>query len=149
MMAVKREIPPSAVGSDDLHTILGPESTFEGKLVFNGGRVVINGTFKGEIVTDSTVMVGESARVEANIQVGALVVTGEVHGDVTAKQSVSIERPGKLRGTIDTPELMIEKGVVFEGTCTMGASREPARQAKVTVLKDPKHPVHMVAAPPA
>ena len=42
---------PSTSGNiHDVHTILGPESSFEGKLVFEG-TVRIDGTFKGEINT--------------------------------------------------------------------------------------------------
>ncbi len=115
-MAQKKE---STMASDVIDTILGPDSTFEGKLVFEGGKVRIDGKFKGEIVTESTVFVGEPARVEGTINVGNIVITGEVIGDIIAKHSVSIEKPGRVRGTITTPELMIEKGVIFEGTCKM------------------------------
>src|SRR5688500_5548087 len=104
---------------DDIHTILGPESAFEGKLVFNNGTVRIDGTFKGDIRTANTLIIGETAHVEAIIEAGSLVITGEVVGDVKAKRSVAIEKPGRLRGTIITPELMIEKGVIFEGSCKM------------------------------
>ena len=123
---------------DDIHTILGPESSFEGKLVFNNGTVRIDGTFRGEIRTANTLIIGETAHVDANIEAGSVVITGEVNGDVKAKRSVAIEKPGRLRGTVVTPELMIEKGVIFEGSCKMeDAQREGVTGAKVTLLAAP------------
>jgi len=128
----------AAMNADDIHTILGPESSFEGKLVFASGTIRIDGNFKGEIRTENTLIIGESARVEANVAVGNVIITGEVIGDITAKRAVAIEKPGKVRGTIVTPELMIERGVVFEGTCKMEtASKDSTGAASVTLLKDP------------
>jgi cytoskeletal protein CcmA (bactofilin family) len=116
------------------HTILGPESSFEGKLVFKGGQVVINGEFKGDIKSESTLIVGESARLEADIDVGTIIITGEIVGDITATRSVSIERMAKVRGTITTPELEIKKGVVFEGHCRMEEAVAVDSDDKVTRL---------------
>lgn len=124
--------------SEEVHTILGPESSFEGKLVFQGGRVRIDGTFKGEIKTESTLIVGEAARVEANLQVGSVLITGEVKGDIIAKTSVGIEKPGRVRGNIVTPELMIDKGVLFDGTCKMTDVTQAAAQPVRLVNADAK-----------
>src|SRR3954453_12740599 len=87
------------VNINDVHTILGPESTFEGKLVFDG-TVRIDGTFKGEVRTEDIMVIGQSARVEAQVYVGSFIINGEVIGDITAKQSVEIHAPGKVRGNI-------------------------------------------------
>ncbi len=142
MPVLKREefAPVSEVNVNDVHTILGPESSFEGKLVFDG-TVRIDGNFKGQIKTDNVLVIGQGARVEATIEVGSIVVNGEVIGDVTAKQLVEIHAPGKLRGNVSTPQLMIAKGVIFEGSCKMEAAvaeRPPA--AKVTLLSSAKDP---------
>ncbi len=126
-MAARREA--GQTGSEEMHTFLGKESTFEGKLVFNDGSVRIDGHLKGEVKTSSKLVVGESAKVEAKIEVGSIIIRGEVIGDITAKDSVGIEKPGRVRGTINTPELMIERGVVFDGTCNMDS------KGSVSVLK--------------
>ncbi len=140
MAVLKREefVPVSEVNVNDVHTILGPESSFEGKLVFEG-TVRIDGNFKGQIKTDNVLVIGQGARVEANVEVGSIVINGEVIGDVTAKQLVEIHAPGKLRGNISTPQLMIAKGVIFEGSCKMeGAIAERPVAAKVTLLSGAK-----------
>lgn len=123
----------SELNVNDVHTILGPESAFEGKLVFDG-TVRIDGRFKGEIHTDNVLVVGQGARVDASITVGSIVINGEVNGDVTAKVSVEIHAPGKLRGNVTTPQLMIAKGVVFDGSCQMEDATNAKSSGTVTVL---------------
>lgn len=118
---------------NDVHTILGPESSFEGKLVFDG-TVRIDGRFKGEIQTNNVLVVGQGAHVEATINVGSVIINGDVVGDVTAKQSVEIHAPGRLRGNITTPQIMIAKGVMFDGSCRMQDKTSPA--PNVTLLKE-------------
>jgi cytoskeletal protein CcmA (bactofilin family) len=140
MAVLKREefVPVSEINVNDVHTILGPESSFEGKLVFEG-TVRIDGNFKGQIKTDNVLVIGQGARVEANIEVGSVVINGEVIGDVSAKQLVEIHAPGKLRGNISTPQLMIAKGVIFEGSCKMEAAAvDRTPPAKVTLLPTTK-----------
>ncbi len=118
---------------NDVHTILGPESSFEGKLVFDG-TVRIDGRFKGEIQTNNVLVVGQGAHVEATITVGSVIINGDVIGDVNAKQSVEIHAPGRLRGNLSTPQLMIAKGVTFDGTCRM----QDKSNAPVALIKDEK-----------
>lgn len=138
MAVLRRDDSSPDMNINDVHTVLGPESTFEGKLVFDG-TVRIDGKFKGEIQTDNILVVGQGARVEASITVGSIVVNGEVHGDITAKQSVEIHAPGKVRGNIATPQLMIAKGVIFEGSCKM---EDMQKGGNVTLIKqsDKKDP---------
>jgi cytoskeletal protein CcmA (bactofilin family) len=105
-----------------LNALLGRESEFEGKLSFEG-TVRIDGRFSGEIFTDGTLIVGESAQIEAEIEVGTIVVRGEIHGNVTASEAVELRAPSRVYGNVKTPSLMIEKGVLFEGGCQMAQAR--------------------------
>ncbi len=118
MAMLKRDdlSPPSA--SSDLNALLGRGSEFEGKLTFEG-TVRIDGKFTGSIVTGDVLVVGEGAKISAEIACGSIVVHGEVNGNIRAKNSVELHQPGKMRGNIETPSLMIEKGVIFEGQAKM------------------------------
>src|SRR5512136_613595 len=102
-------------------TLLGKGSEFEGKLSFEG-TVRVDGKLTGEIFTDDALVVGEGAEVNAEVTVGAIVIQGIVRGNITAKRSVEIHSPGRVRGNINTPSLFIEKGVFFDGNCQMDAS---------------------------
>lgn len=104
-------------------TLLGKGSEFEGKLSFEG-TVRVDGKLTGEVFTDDVLIVGEGAELNAEVTVGAIVIQGVVRGNITAKRSVEIHSPGKVKGNINTPSLFIEKGVFFDGHCQMdsGAS---------------------------
>ncbi len=108
-------------------TLLGKGSEFEGKLSFEG-TVRVDGKLTGEIFTDDMLIVGEGAEVNAEVTVGSIVIQGTVRGNITAKRSVEIHSPGRVRGNINTPSLFIERGVFFDGNCQMdsGAASEPA-----------------------
>lgn len=103
----------------DLTGVLERGSEFEGTLSFEGA-FRIGGVFKGNIVTDDVLIIGEGAKVNAQIKAGTLILSGELIGDVTATNRVEIHSPAIFRGNIQTPSLMVADGVVFEGVSQMG-----------------------------
>ncbi len=108
---------PTAGG--DLNALLGRGAEFEGKLTFEG-TVHIEGKFTGTIQTNDVLVVGQGAKVQADITCGTIIINGgEVHGDIKAKTAVELHHPAKLRGNVETPSLMVEKGVIFEGQSKM------------------------------
>ena len=112
----------SAAG--EITTLLGRGATFEGKLTFEG-TVRIDGRFKGEVFTDDVLVIGEGAIVEASLDVGEVIIQGTVIGNITAKRSIEIHAPGRVKGDLHTPSLQIDKGVMFEGRSFMEAATQP------------------------
>jgi len=104
--------------SSDLNALLGRGSEFEGKLTFEG-TVRIDGKFTGTIITGDVLVVGEGAKVSAEITCGTIIVHGEVNGNIRALHAVELHHPAKMRGNVESPSLMVEKGVVFEGQSKM------------------------------
>ena len=122
----------------EITTLLGRGAAFEGKLTFDG-TVRIDGRFKGEVFSDDVLVIGEGAHVEAEIDIGEVIVQGTVVGNIKAKRSIEIHAPGRVKGDIHTPSLQIDKGVIFEGRSFMegmvskgaaGAAPAPAPAAK-------------------
>jgi cytoskeletal protein CcmA (bactofilin family) len=66
--------------------------------------------------------------VSAAIHAGVVVVSGTVHGNITAERKIDLHASGRLYGNISTPSLIIEEGVVFEGACTMGSGAEQSAE---------------------
>jgi cytoskeletal protein CcmA (bactofilin family) len=123
-MLKREELTTAAVGTGDLNALLGRGSEFDGKLTFEG-TVRIDGKFTGTIVTNDVLVVGEGAKINAEISCGTVIVHGEVNGNVKAKNAVELHHPAKVRGNLEAPSLMIEKGVVFEGQCKMEGTGAP------------------------
>jgi len=96
---------------------------FEGKLCFYG-TVRIGGVFRGEIYTPDVLVISEGARVEAQIDAGAIIISGEVQGTLHARHRVEIHKPAIFRGEILTPSLSVDEGVIFEGSSRMSSSSD-------------------------
>jgi cytoskeletal protein CcmA (bactofilin family) len=102
---------------DQINAFLGKDTEFEGKLSFTGA-VRMDCRFKGEILSGGTLIVGESAVIESDVRVSHVVISGEVRGNIEADR-VEIRAPGKVIGNIRSPVLVIEEGVIFDGSCQM------------------------------
>jgi len=126
--AKREETPSPPVAPSDL--LLGHGARFEGKLTFQG-TVRIDATFIGSIVTNDVLVVGEKARIDADITCGTILVHGEVNGNVKAKTAVEIHHAAKVRGDLETPSLVIQKGALFQGASRMEpAAAKPAPKPK-------------------
>jgi len=132
MAMLKREEMPatSAVGGSDLNALLGRGSEFDGKLTFEG-TVRIDGKFTGSIVSNDVLVVGEGAKIAAEITCGTIIVHGEITGNIKARNTVELHHPAKVRGNVETPVLMIEKGVMFEGQTKMEGVEKAVPQRPV------------------
>lgn len=102
----------------EIKAFLGEGTDFKGILTFEG-VVRVDGKLEGEVVTKDTLIVGESAVINAEISVHTIVISGTVRGNITATGKIEVQRPGKVFGNLKTPNLFIEEGVIFEGNCTM------------------------------
>lgn len=106
------------VRAGEVHTLLGKGSEFDGKLTFEG-QVRIDGKFSGQINTKDTLVIGDGARVNAEIFAGTVIVNGVVEGNIHATQIIELHQPGRIKGNMETPALSMDRGVIFEGSCKM------------------------------
>ncbi|NBD12811.1 MULTISPECIES: bactofilin BacM [Corallococcus] len=114
----KREEDFVSTRPGEVHTLLGKGSEFEGKLTFEG-QVRIDGKFNGQIVTKDVLVIGDGARVQAEIQAGTVIINGTVEGNVRATQLIELKQPGRVKGNLETPSLSMDRGVIFEGSLKM------------------------------
>ncbi|MFQ5841497.1 MAG: polymer-forming cytoskeletal protein [Thermodesulfobacteriota bacterium] len=120
--------------SGELEAFLGKDTSFEGKMGFEG-MARLDGKFDGEIFSGDILIIGETAVISAEINVHTLVVDGRVSGNVSATSKIEIHSSGTLYGNIATPTLVIEEGGLFDGTCKMDKGAE-VEDKKVTPIKE-------------
>lgn len=108
-------------------TIIRQDASFEGKMVFDG-NVMVNGKFKGEIISAGELTVGSGGLVDGAVHIGTINIFGEVRGNIKAKQKIVINAPAVVKGDIEAPSLVIQEGAVFEGNCAMGKAKSQAEQ---------------------
>ncbi|NBF39881.1 MAG: polymer-forming cytoskeletal family protein [Spirochaetes bacterium] len=101
-----------------ISTRLGKRTSFNGRMRFTQ-PVKISGRFEGEIIAEGFLYIEEGAYVRADVTADAIVIAGEVHGNVQAARKVEMLPTGKIYGNVRTAKLRIADGVVFEGKCDM------------------------------
>jgi cytoskeletal protein CcmA (bactofilin family) len=99
------------------------DTEFKGDLSFKGS-FRIDGYFKGTIVSDSMLVVGEQGKVEAEVRAGYVVINGEIKGTIRAEDKVEIHSRGRVFGAIITPKLIVEEGAYLEANCQAGEQIE-------------------------
>lgn len=114
----------SSLEKGEIKAFLGPGSHFEGKLAFDE-IVRLDGTFRGEITSRDTLIVGETADLQAQVIVGALIISGKLRGNIKAVTRVEMRAPAQIEGDVETPSLIVEEGVIWSGQLTM----KPAEKA--------------------
>jgi len=124
---------------DDLEItgFIGRGMKIEGTLSFEK-TVRIDGSFKGDVTSEGTLVVGKSGFVEGHINVGIALITGELKGTVEARTRVELHSPARLNGDIKTPTLIIGEGTSFDGNCVMlkGTGNGAAPASNGVIVKD-------------
>ncbi|NPU83116.1 MAG: polymer-forming cytoskeletal protein [Syntrophaceae bacterium] len=104
--------------ADDIQAFLSRGSSFQGNLTFRGS-IRIDGDVSGRIIGDGLLVIGEGARIEADIDVPSVRISGAVLGAITARESIHVTPTGSLRGDIHTAVLVCEAGGFYTGHCQM------------------------------
>ncbi len=108
----------SSIESGQMTALLDHGASFEGRLTFEG-TARIGGTFKGEIFTQDTLVINAGANVEAQVEADVVIISGNVSGNIFARRRVVMHPPAVFKGTVTSPSLRIDEGVMFEGASYM------------------------------
>jgi len=111
-----------------INSIIGEGTKFKGEFDLNG-LLRIDGDFTGIIRTKGKVLIGKNGRAECTLHAGTVVVGGVMRGEIYSTEKVIILSTGLVLGAITTPRLIIEEGVIFNGSCKVTAP-QPADAAK-------------------
>jgi len=99
---------------------------FNGELKFKGSFRV-EGSFRGTIESESQLIIGEKANVDADVKVAHVLINGNFRGTIKASDKVEIHSHGRVNGTIQTPRLIVEEGAFLQANCqTTDAPAEAA-----------------------
>jgi len=104
--------------------------SLEGTLTLTG-TFRIDGHVKGNIISEQTVILGENAKVEGQIEGNRVVISGHFDGVIFARGRVEIQPKGVVTGEVHSPCLVIDPGGIFDGRCHMLAASDAS--AGVTI----------------
>ena len=98
----------------EIRAFLEEGCEFDGKLNFSG-VVRLNGRFRGDIDSEDTLIIGETALIEGNVRVGFAIIGGRVVGDITTKHCTEILATGIIEGSVTSPSLISHEGAQMLG----------------------------------
>jgi len=104
----------------------------EGRLE-TSGTFRIDSTMKGTLVSGETLILGENATIEGQIEGNYVIIAGRFDGTIRAKGKVEIQPKAIVTGEIHTPCLIIEPGAVFDGRCHMLAATQAAKPITIPI----------------
>jgi cytoskeletal protein CcmA (bactofilin family) len=116
-----RPSPPPAGAK--IETVIGPNCYLQGSIQSDGG-IRIDGVFQGDIDTTGNVIVGESAKVIADIKANNVSVGGAVKGNISGNR-VEVLETGRVWGDLTVNALLLNEGAYLRGQTMMHADIEP------------------------
>lgn len=96
-------------------TYIAADCQITGNLTVKGD-LRIDGHVEGSILATGTVIIGESAKIQANIEGNTIILAGEVHGNTKSYDLLELAATARLFGDICSRQLKIDQGAIFVGT---------------------------------
>ncbi len=111
-------------GSGELEGFLDEGTSFSGEVTFHD-TLRIDGKFEGVVRSGNTLVVGESADVNAEVDVAVVTVSGRLRGHVRARERVELHPTARAECSLECKVLVVHEGAKFDGQCTMGGASAP------------------------
>jgi cytoskeletal protein CcmA (bactofilin family) len=108
-------VPPTVESTQRNSSVYSPKASRE---INFEGTLTVEGYLAGIIsAPEGTLVLGEKGEIDGDIFVNVAIIYGSVRGDIHATTKVELRHAGKVIGDIETLELAIQPGAVFEGRC--------------------------------
>jgi cytoskeletal protein CcmA (bactofilin family) len=127
--------PVAAAPIAETRAQLGRDMVNIGKSVVIKGELsgsedlTIEGQVEGRIdLKDNVLTIGPNGKIKAEVFAKAVVVLGEVTGNVTVSEKVDIRDNGSVDGDVASPRVAIAEGAHFRGSVDMQRAGQKAPQ---------------------
>ena len=107
----------------EIETVIGPNTHFRGDIQSDGGAR-IEGIFEGTIDVTGNLIIGEGAKVIADISAHNISISGGIKGDINGNK-VEILENGRVWGNLTVNSLLLNEGAYLRGKTTMQGDIEP------------------------
>ncbi|MET0580438.1 MAG: polymer-forming cytoskeletal protein, partial [Pseudoxanthomonas sp.] len=86
-----------------IDTLIGPQVTIHGDLVFSGG-LYVEGRIHGKVIAEegepAVLTLAEQGRIEGEVQVPVVILNGQLQGDVYAAERVELAAKARVLGNV-------------------------------------------------
>ena len=119
----QKAAPQAAAPVSKIETIIGPNAYFRGDVQSDGG-VRIDGIFEGTVDITGNLVIGEGAKVVADINANNISISGAIKGNITGNR-VEILETGRVWGDLMINSLLLNEGAYLRGQTMMHGDIEP------------------------
>lgn len=102
-------------------TVIGRDTRIKGEMFFESGARIL-GTFEGKISSAGEVQIGAGANCQASIEAARVTVDGNITGDITASELLTLNADAHIQGDITAGKLIVSEGATFVGHCRVGSA---------------------------
>lgn len=139
----KNEKEMTAPGQET-ETVIAPSVRVEGDFV-SEGNVRIEGQVTGSISTERDLMVGEAAKITANVQARNGVIAGELHGNLRVFDRLELSSTARIHGDIQAKVLSVAPGAMMRGQLVIGLEVTPVEKAPAAEVGTEEKPTTVAA----
>jgi cytoskeletal protein CcmA (bactofilin family) len=134
------------VSGQEFPTIIGPDATFKGEVSFEKG-LRLQGKFEGKVTSGGKLHVAREARMQADVEAAAIIVEGEVRGNLHASERIELKSTARCEGDLRASKLVVDEGAVFSGNVTVGPDAVKGRASTSGPASSSMRPTPVVATP--
>ena len=116
-----------------ISTLLGKGTVVEGDFSAKGSAR-IDGVVNGDVTIEQVLIVGATGSIMGNVSAKAVVIGGEVIGNVEAPEKAELTETAKVIGDITTAVIVIDEHAVFQGKCDMNQA-SPDKKVKARAVR--------------
>lgn len=111
--------------------IIGEGTEIDGKVLVPGS-IRVDGKVNGEMTVQEQITVGRSGFIKGELLTKDAIIAGRVEGKVDVKNKIELQKNAKVNVDLKCKLLIIEEGVVFDGTCSMSSAPHVVKEEKKT-----------------
>ena len=127
---------PTHLDGQAIDTLIGPQVTIHGDLLFSGG-LYVEGRIHGKIIAEegakAILTLAEQGRIEGEVQAPIVVINGELHGDVHASERVELAARARVLGNVHYKVVEMRAGATLTGRL-IHVDAEAASQPVATLM---------------
>ncbi len=104
--------------------LIGKGITVRGEIT-GTGDLHVAGRMEGKVNLSGTLVVEDGAEVEADVAATAIVVGGQVRGNLMASARIELLASGRIQGSCRARSLVVREGALLNGKVNAGPPPEP------------------------
>ena len=125
------------LGNQDFPTTIGADASFKGELTFEKGLRLM-GRLEGKINTPGRLHIAREAKMQADVEAGAIVVEGDVQGNLMANDRIELKQTARYEGDLRASKLVVDEGAVFSGHVSVGPDGQSKRPQQGGAAQQPQ-----------